>query len=425
MEEEEAGSDADQRKLYQLIRKRTLQSVMTPARGETCTLHLRLEEDFLWASVARRTLFLGWRVLGSLAALEDEEKEELTPFDLLSGLAVGTAVPWTQIRAQPKETKARGRYTEATLIQALEAHGIGRPSTFASLLSALHEREYVVLRDVPPVLREWVHYALSPSTWPPTKQTVQKKLGAEKRKLMPTPLGRTVGTFLQTHFHELFAYGFTAHMEAQLDAIAQGTQVGATLLQQTWDSYRERHEALMKAPLRGRQERDMGGGLKAVLSKKGPLLIQDCNGTTHFLPWPKKIAFEALTEAEAHAHVKGFQKGEWKGEVIYHRTGPHGDYFQCGAVTVPYQEEPVEATIQRLEAKSTGGTEPLWKGKEYVIRKGPYGPYILKTGLKKARFVSVPQGIGIAALTEKEVAALYRLGLESKKGKDLKRNDKK
>jgi topoisomerase IA-like protein len=107
--------------------------------------------------------------------------------------------------------------------------------------------------------------------------------------------------------------------------------------------------------------------------------------------------------------------GEWNGQPIVKKSGKFGAYLQCGDLSVPFQEEPLEQTIERLEAKKGAG--PLKTFKEYVIRTGQYGPYIMKTSLKKAKFVSLPKGINPTTLTEKEVEALYKLGLESKKNK--------
>jgi topoisomerase IA-like protein len=92
------------------------------------------------------------------------------------------------------------------------------------------------------------------------------------------------------------------------------------------------------------------------------------------------------------------------------KTGKFGDYLQCGAVSIPYQVEELEQTLQRFEAKTQTNIF-----KEFSIRTGQYGPYIMKTSLKKPQFVSLPKGIDPSTLTEKEVEALYKLGLESKK----------
>ena len=418
MDKEEVEGDVYQQKLYRLIWQRAIQSVMAPARGETCTVHLQLEGDteFQWSSTARQTMFEGWRHVGRVEVLEEEEEAPEGAFPTLSALQEGTPITWSSMTAQPKESKAAGRYTEATLVRELESNGIGRPSTFASLLSVIQEKQYVAMQDFPAKELSLTEYTLRPSTWPPLRRMVKKKVGAEKQKLVPTPLGQSVWEFLKSQLDDLFAYGFTANMERRLDQISEGTHEPQHVLQHTWDSYQERYHELMKKPERSKERatvREFGNGLKAVQSKKGPLLLIE-GPTTQFFGWPKGVTFEDITELQAQQHVQGHRVGEWNGQPIEHHTGTYGDYLQCGDVKIPFQEESLEETIKRLEAKKVG---PIKEFKNYVIRKGAYGPYIMKTSLKKAQFVSLPKGLSqesIAALTEKEVEALYRLGRESK-----------
>jgi len=430
MEHETIDGDVFQTKLYRLIWQRTIQSVMAPAKGETCTIRLQItgDTDFEWSAMAKRTTFDGWRRIGLTQKLEEEDPQEDTEFTSLSNWKEGDTLTWSSMKAFPKETKASGRYNEATLVRELETKGIGRPSTFASLLSVIQDKQYVVLRDFPPKEVDAKEYSLTQGSWPPINRTIKKKVGAEKQKLVPTELGRSVWAFLSTHLEDLFAYGFTAHMERRLDDIAEGKEERTAVLQETWDSYKERCEALQKAP-RGpnaakevsARVREFSNGLKAVQSKKGPLLlIEHASKETEFLGWPKGARFDSMTEEKARAFIAQSENSTnsvcfvWNSQPIVKRTGKFGDYFQCGTTTIPFQEEPVEETIKRLEAKEAA-KGPIKEFKEYVIRTGPYGPYIMKTSLKKAKFVSLPKGIDVQVLSEKDVEALYRLGLESKK----------
>ena len=426
----QAGKDAQEQKIYRLIWQRTVQSVMSSARGETDHMTCRIDEEFRWSTSWRRTIHEGWKRIGQVANLdEDDEKakeEKDTP-----RLVPGDRLEWTMMKAEPKETKAQGRYTEAQLVRALETHGIGRPSTFASLLSIIQEKKYVECVDLPPrpvPVKEW---SLVPNQWPPTVTALVRQVGAEKKKMVPTPLGRAVLHFLLTHMEDLFAYAFTARMERRLDAIAEGTEEVAMLLADTWRSYQDRYEGLLqgqKGPLgqqQGQSEkrRTFSEGLLAVQTKKGPLLLKEgTKGDTVFYGWPKKATWDSLTDEEAHAFVKSHTKeqeeeiGEWKGTPMIRKKGKFGEYVQWGTVSVSLvQGESLEALQARLEAKEAGGSAVLATFASYVIRNGPYGPYIMKTSVQKKQYVSLPKGVDPAALTEKEVAALYQLGLQSKK----------
>jgi DNA topoisomerase-1 len=411
------------RKLYHLIWQRAIQSIMANARGETCLVRTQIEgdTDFMWRSQWKRTLFPGWKRAGKVAELEEEEEEKEGGWEEIQALDVGTRVQWSMMMAEPKETKAQGRYTEATLVRELETFGIGRPSTFATLLAAIQDKNYVEERDFPPKEVNVKEYTISPSQWPPAALTKKKKVGGEKRKLVPTELGRSVLSYLLTHFEDLFTYDFTAHMERRLDHIAEGTEHEKQILRDIWASYRERYEALLSQPsIKGSAKiKEFGGGLKAVQSKKGPLILQEGKEDTQFLGWPANTKWEEITAEQAKAFQqeqqeikKGIMIGNWKDQPITKKTGKFGDYLQCGAVSIPYQVEELEQTLQRLEAKTQTTTREF---KEFSIRTGQYGPYIMKTSLKKPQFVSLPKGIDPSTLTEKEVEALYKLGLESKK----------
>jgi topoisomerase IA-like protein len=107
--------------------------------------------------------------------------------------------------------------------------------------------------------------------------------------------------------------------------------------------------------------------------------------------------------------------GIYDGNEIIKKTGKFGDYLQCGEVNIPFKvNETIQSVIERIENKKDKSA-PLNKFKEYEIRNGQYGPYIIKTSLKKAKFVSVPKGVNISELKEKDVEALYKAGLDKKK----------
>jgi topoisomerase IA-like protein len=123
---------------------------------------------------------------------------------------------------------------------------------------------------------------------------------------------------------------------------------------------------------------------------------------------------------------RGDEVGEWNSQQIIKKSGKFGDYLQCGEVSIPYQAgEELEKTIERFEAKQNGGGGVIKQFKEYVIRTGQYGPYIMKTSLKKPQFVSLPKGVNGENLTEKEVETLYKTGLESKKKWGVEKSTKK
>ncbi len=432
------------KKIYSLIWQRAIQSVMAPAKGETCKVKIKINESSdqsggegeawvpLWSAQWKRTTFEGWKRAGKVAHIDDSEsdQEDLkeSEWDNVTALNPGDKVKWTDMKAEPKETKAQGRYTEATLVRELEKFGIGRPSTFASLIATIQDKNYVETKDIPAKEVKVKEYTLKPYIWPANEKEFKKKVGAEKNKLVPTDLGRSVLTFMLKHFNDLFDYGFTSQMEKRLDQVAEGKENWKQVLRDMWASYKDRYEDLSaKQGLKGEPNskvKEFSNALKAVQTKKGPLLLIEAEKKedTQFLGWPTGTTFEEMTEEKALQFKEeitkkkaGLNLGEWNGQPIVKKSGKFGEYLQCGEVSIPYQEEELTKTIERLEAKQNSGTGILKQFKEYVIKTGQYGPYIMKTSLKKPQFVSLPKGLDPANLTEKEVEALYKSGLDSKK----------
>lgn len=421
-----------ERKLYRLIWQRAIQSVMSAAEGETCRVKAQIEGDgdFTWVSQWKHTTFEGWRQAGKVMNVDEEEEEPVankdTMWDKAIALQMGDKITWNTMKTMAKETKAQGRYTEATLVRELEKYGIGRPSTFASLLSAIQDKQYVEITDIPARDVSVVEYTLTVHRWPAKEQAIKKKVGAEKKKLVPTELGRSSLTFLLKHFSDIFEYDATSHMEKRLDKIAEGAEPWKQILQDNWHNYKERYETLLQGATQQSSSspkvREFSNGLKAVQSKKGPLLLIEgaTKDATEFIGWPTGVGFDMMTEEMARAfHTectqkkKGDEVGTWKEQPIQKKSGKFGTYLQCGEVSVPYVEgEVIEKTIERFEAKANGGVKQF---KNYAIRNGQYGPYIIKTSIKKAQFVSVPKGLDVSVLTEKEVESIYQLGIAAKK----------
>jgi DNA topoisomerase-1 len=282
--------DGDGASLYRLIWQRTVQSVMAAARGETCTVKIDLD-NFLWTARWKRTTFPGWQTIGRVAQIDGEEaeKDDESMWNKAIQIPVGAIVGWTIMKAATKETKAAGRYTEATLIRELEKHGIGRPSTFASLLATIQEKQYITVSTIPARTVKVKEHTLAFGS--ATQSTVKdKKIAAEKNKLVPTPLGRSVLTFMLQHFDDLFNYEFTGRMEQRLDLVAEGKEDWKAVVHDTWTSYKDRYDALN-------------------------------------------------TKKEEKKTKEKTEIGSWNGQPIEKKTGKFGEYIQCGEISVHFLME--------------------------------------------------------------------------------------
>jgi len=428
-----AGEDwsAPDRKLYKLIWGRAVQSVMAAAKGEQRTVKFTATADpmeFLWVATWKRNLFLGWRKIGAVATNLDEEAdadESMNAWNAGEKIVEGTELAWSSLEAGPHETKPLARYTEATLVRELERKGIGRPSTYASLVATVVDKGYAEKRDTPARESSLTKLCIdAPGTWPPKKVVLIKMVGAEKQKLAPTALGLSVLEFCLKEFGTLFDYEFTKKMEARLDAVAEGDEPWKGLCRDTWDSYRDRYTALKSGtstttPVT--RERHFPGGIKAIQSKKGPLLLKENTANkdeTIFYGWPENIAFQDITETDVAAYVASKAEipsyGTYEGHPMIQKSGPFGTYIVCNGVNVPWTPADTEETIvSKLAAKSQAYIHTLGP---FEFRNGPYGIFMFKKDVvgKFRKFVSIPQGVDPKGLTQEAATKIYQTGLQRK-----------
>ena len=448
---------SQERQMYRLIWLRAIQSVMAKATGESREVMFDLigdDSEFPWMAKWRRTIFQGWkrandiesdtkRALHGDDAPEDDAPEDDTLIqeaDLAWKQSevwkAGGRIEWITLKAQPKESKPPGRYTEATLVRDLEKRGIGRPSTFASLIATLLEKSYAEVQDIPASQIESRTYLLK--SWPPESQKFSLKRGGEKGRMIPTPLGKTLIEFILKYFPDLFAFEFTSGMENSLDKISEGTGLWKSLLEETWNSYKDRIAELKRAggvvvqsSGSNPKRREFAGGIVGVMTAKGPLLLKEgttagttagTKGDAVFYGWPKqsKATFSTISEQEVLDFVKQIQSqksgevmGAWNGHEILKKKGPYGFYAESNGIRVNITEQDaLDIILQRLEAKKT----PVVTLGPFQVKTGAYGPYLMKLGTtkKKPQCVSIPKGTDIEGLTAQQAGEIFEAGLKKK-----------
>jgi DNA topoisomerase-1 len=416
------------KKIYSLIWKRAVQSTMTAAKGDSMTLLTQIDTEFEWSSSWKRTTFDGWQILGKAVNIDSEEDDE-SPSEAIwkaaSAIKVGTPLKWLNLTAEPKRSKASARFTEATLIRELERRGIGRPSTFASLVETLFDKTYIDKQDIPGSKAQQTTLVTTPNTWPPAVTLTQISLGAEKQKLVPTPLGESVLNFCVKEFPQLFAYEFTAQMERRLDNVSKGDEQWKAICRDTWTSYSDDHKRLSdraSAPSQSEKVNDFGDGFKAVMSKSGPLLVQEAKSKSKeptkpmkptFYTLPKDTDITQLTKEEALEFIRTLEAerrvGEFDGKPIVKKKGPYGEYLESGTYKVPFiEEDTMETILAKFTAKKESAAK-LTRVGPYIFTVGQYGPYMYKENVKKKKFVSVPATIDPKRLSLGEAEALYKV----------------
>ncbi len=447
-------SDPTQKTVYRLIWRRATQCQMAPALTDVrkATLVSDAEKDQSWTTEQTKTKFAGWRIVERTDSTKETESAAANQWIFWAPLLQkDTLVNWQTLKADEHFTKPKGRYTEASLIADLEKKGIGRPSTFASLVSTIMDREYVEKTNGEGKTQDSHHLSVKPNVWPPTVTTEKHKVGAEKNKLKATALGKSVSEFLHKEYTDLFNYDFTAAMEQNLDQIATANKPWKSLLQETWDTYKERYQAMTSggsSASKAARERVLADGLKVILSKKGPLFVRDPvpgspkTAKASFASLLSNMSYDTVTVADAEkafVAAKEASQGELfgtqeDGTEIRKKKGPYGFYIQCGETRIPYKGETVEQVQEKLKAKATFATGTDASGQsitayerkvgDFTIKRGPYGLYFYKHTLKRVSFVKFPNGLDPEKVNVADLTGLYSDGL-AKKRKFPKADQKK
>lgn len=448
------GVGPHEARLYDLIWKRTIQSVMAPETRDVVKLTAV-------ATVAPKALtlqtgwdqtrFAGWRILDAERKAE-EEAMAAEVFEARADLTPNTVLDWHKFMATEVRSAPPPRYTEAALIRELESRGIGRPSTYATLVETVLDRGYVEKATIAAAPVTLGLLTLEAGKKAPKPSTRTEKAGGEKDKLRTTALGRSVIEWLIEQFGDMVDYGFTAEMEGQLDEIAKGSRIWNSVLGETWDRYRERYLSVMDAPrsapasggagaapTASSKRAEYGDGYKMVISKKGPLFVMEREGEkTRFASVPGHLSITTATRADAEAAFAattgggaggagggaggGDDLGTLDDKPVQRRKGPYGHYVQWGDVRLTCRsDESLEELTPKLRAKVSGDAVDHAVG-EYKIKRGPYGLYMFKmagasaaSAKKKPVFVSIPDSTPWSTLTPEGAAELYKHCAEAKK----------
>ena len=205
-----------EQRLYRMIWRHSAESCMAPCTGKTLTSCITAPEDREYRHSVERTEFAGWRIV-SQAKPDDSVAARWSFFQ---AIAPNAAIKYNKLQSRMHMRELKSHYSEASLVSMLEERGIGRPSTFSSLVHKIQERGYVAKQDVPGRRVSCVNYELDGGVLSQTAE--EREFGNEKNRLVIQPLGNMVLEFLCAHFAELFDYDYTKRMEQQLDQVSSG-----------------------------------------------------------------------------------------------------------------------------------------------------------------------------------------------------------
>ena len=421
---------AQEKKLYELIWKRTIASQMTESRVMNTTLKISSDkrpERYGLQSV--QLLFDGFMKV-YLEGRDDEEPEGEDI--LLPDLPKGSLMLENGVSAQCKYTAPPARYSEATLVKKLEELGIGRPSTYAATVDTLTRgRGYAIKGDKEGKSFKVNNLSLKNGSIKTSQKT--EVTGAEKGKLLPQEIGLIVTDFLVENFSAILDYDFTANVEADFDQVAEGKKVWNETIASFYKPFHSHVEQVLADRNYSKVSREIGiapDGQKviAAFGKFGPYVQKGEGENRQSASLGKGQLIETLTLDEALKLLELPRTvGQVDGVDIVALRGRFGPYLKYGDrnVKLPKGMDPLRvsleecaALVKEADAQAAAGPVYIAEFGDIKVVKGRYGPYI-KQGVSNYK---IPRGTSAEKLTEADCQAIIAASDPTKKSKGKRKN---
>ncbi len=401
----EIEGTTQEKRLYDLIWKRTVACQMADAEAEKTVITISMKDDANATTAAAYTFIATGVVItfdGFLRVYKessDDDAQQEDSGEILPVVKKGESLSMKELVATERYSQHPLRYTEASLVKKLEELGIGRPSTYAPTISTIQQREYVEKGDKKGEEKECHIIRLADDKM--TKTTKAEVVGNEKNKLLPTDIGTVVNDFLVHSFPEIIDYNFTANVEKEFDEIAEGRENWQEMMR---DFY-AKLEPMVVATLQEKSEHKVGervlgtepGTGKPVsvkIGRFGPMVqigLANEEDKPRFAQLNKGQSIQTITLEEALELFKLPRAlGEYEGEAVTVGAGRFGPYVQHMKkdVSVPKDANPLELTlddaIRLIEEKRKGEAAAHLKkfeeDAELEIMNGRFGPYIKYKG---------------------------------------------
>ena len=398
MNETSIDGTSQEKRLYELIWKRTIASQMADAQIEKTTINIHIdnaEEKFV--ANGEVITFDGFIKVYRESTDDEDGTEDAT--HILPAMKVGDELQRREITATEKFSAAPLRYTEASLVKKLEDLGIGRPSTYAPTISTIQQREYVQKGDKKGVERS---YTIDSLKGIKVTQRVKKEIaGNEKGKLLPTDIGIVVNDFLMENFPSIMDYNFTANVEQKFDDIAEGKTEWNKWMKTFDKDFEPEVSKVMNARSEHKAgERELGTDPKTgkpvfvKIGRFGPVAqigSAEDKDKPLFAQLPSNLSIETITLEEALELFKlPRELGEFEGTKVSVGTGRFGPYVQHNRkyVSIPKGEDPMTITLDRAieliqekrETEQKRHLKSFAEDEKLELLNGKYGPYIAYDG---------------------------------------------
>ena len=411
--------EADWKKLYELIWKRTMASQMADAELEKTTAKIDISTNKQELTASGEVLkFDGFLKVYREDRDDDEEvNEDSTQEGMLPPLAIGQELPMKEMRATERFTRPLPRYTEASLVKKLEELGIGRPSTYAPTISTILKRGYVEKRDKEGVRRDFRVFVLRQGKV--SKEMEQETTGAEKSKLFPSDLGLVVTDFLKQYFDDIMDYSFTARIEEEFDEVAEGKMKWNKMIDDFYSPFKKDVEKTIETAERIKGERELGADpesgkpVVARMGRYGPMVqigSAEDEEKPRFAKIPTGQSIETITYDEAMELFKlQGTFGQHEGKDISVNIGRFGPYVKWGEefISIPKGTDlsavDLDRAIQFIEDKKRADAPVgMYDGKPITKGTGRFGPFIKWDGM----FINVPRRYNFNSLSQADMDEL-------------------
>lgn len=437
IENQAVPGDSDQKRLYDLIWKRTIASQMADAVVEKTVVQIGIStipDAFLQAE-GEVLKFDGFLKV-YLESKDDDDDEEAK--GMLPPLKVGQELPLQEMTATERFTRPPARYTEASLVKKLEELGIGRPSTYAPTISKIMEdgRGYVVRESRDGLERPFRVLHLQDGQI--SKQEQTEMTGATKNRLFPTDMGMVVVDFLMEHFRDIMDYGFTAGIEKQFDDIADGKEKWVEMLGDFYEPFHATVEETLENADRATGERilgkdpESGRTLLVRMSRLGKPVVQI--GKPEELEEGEKPKFanlrpgQSIETLELNEALELFELpktlGEYEGQEVSVGLGRFGPYVRHGDtfISIPRGEDVMEVDLDRAlelirEKRKADAPIGTYKGQPITKGKGRFGPFLKWNDL----YVNIPRRIDFDAVTLEQAHELIEAKVEKEANRYIHR----
>jgi len=346
LEDLPSAFESKERKVYKLIWQNTIETLMTKACYNSIESKITTFHDLFFVNVSEQIHFPGWKIVKK----KYEESESCKQYNYLSLLInkPDYQVNYTKVTSTVYLEETKNHYSEAKLVQTLEEKGIGRPSTFASLVEKIQERKYIKKEDVIGKSIDCLNYELESGNSYVKERLVKTVFGNEKGKLIVQPLGVVVVDFLEKHFQDLFNYQYTKQMEDALDLISQGIISKKEVCKKFYQQI-----LLLKENMREKTSLDLGLTKESIkidenhtfiIGKNGPVIKCTEGENVTFKPIKKGIDIYRIKESNIDEIVDskkielkqkrdGIELGEYQGELLLLKKGKYGLYASWGENT--------------------------------------------------------------------------------------------